>query len=206
MKLLEDPEIVAGLPAPVLLRCASKLGTDLTPDHVLRTVFASLQGQPRVRFGRDDFVLQASSAWMLHLASLNVVYQDEELSNPEVTSNGEYYQLRYAGRFDWGSPLNRTPDDMRFEVRLTYPDHTVIRMVLQPGAGAAAGSVLQSVTSRANGMPPLRISAIEVGDERVPERSSGIDVWPISLGVEASVEETVPIPLPPTVLGEQETF
>ncbi len=208
LRLLDDPEIVAGLPAPVLLRCAAKLGSDVTPEHVLQTVFASLEGQPRVQFGRDDFILRASSAWMLHLASLNVVYQGEELASPEVTSNGAHYQLRYAGRFDWGSPLNHTPDDMRFEVRLTYPDQTVIRMVLQPGVDAAASSVLESVTTRTNGMPPLQISAIEVGDARIPERSSGIDVQPISLGRDRPFEEeeVIPIPLPPTVLGEQEAF
>lgn len=203
LSLLEDPEIVAALPAPVLLRCAAKLGADNTPPHVMRTVFASFQGQPRIQFGRDDFVIQASQAWMLHLASLSVVYQGTELAQPEVTSNGAQYQLRYPGSIEWGSPLNRTPDDMRFEVRLTYPDETVVRMVLKPGA-ASGDALLSSVAPRAAaGVPALRISAIEVGDGRISERSSDLDVRPISLRVEApgELEEPVDIPLPPTVLG-----
>lgn len=208
LSLLQDRELVAGMPAPVLLRCAAKLGTENTPPHVLRTVFASLQGQPRVQFGRDDFILRASSAWMLHLASLNVIYQGNELANPEVTSTGTHYQLRYAGGFEWGSPLNRTPDNMRFEVRLTYPDQTVIRMVLQPGP--VDDSLLPPMAPRVASTPPLRITAIEVGDARTPERSSGLDVRPVSLRVEASavpdVEDPVTIPLPPTVLGDQGEF
>jgi hypothetical protein len=201
LRQLNDPQLVARLPAPVLLRCAARLGQDSTPPDVLRTVVDSLEGQPRVQFGPDDFVLQASSAWLLNLASLRVYYQGEELSNPEVTAGNGRYTVRYASRFDWGNPLGPAPVSPEFEVRLTYPDHTEVRLVLGVSDPAASTPAARIVTSRVTGST-LRIAQIEVGDERTTTTNE-LETSPMPL--ETSVPESatpdltpsVEIPLPP---------
>jgi hypothetical protein len=199
LKRLSDPQFAAAIPAPVLLRCAAKLGPDATPPHVLQAVTASLEGQPRVLFGPDDFVLKASPAWMLHLATIEVRYNGEVLTSPEVTAGGNSYQLRYPGRFEWGNPLGTASPPQAFDVRVSYPDGTEIQLALEP-PGAGGGALPQParvVTSRVGGPATLRIAKIVVAGARTGPQPTinGIEAQP------ASAATTVPygteIPLPP---------
>ena len=169
LRQLGDPQLIARLPAPVLLRCAARLGQDATPPAVLKTVVESLEGQPRIQFGKDEFVLRATSSWLLNLASLRVFHQGEELKSPEVTAGNGHYTLRYATRFDWGNPLGPVSPPSEFELQLTYPDHTEVRLVLAGESGGSMPAAARVVTSRVTGPAPMRITQIEVGDARQPE-------------------------------------
>lgn len=202
LRQLSDPQTVARLPAPVLLRCAARLGQDATPPAVLKSVVDSLEGQPRVQFGPDDFVLKASTSWMLNLASLRVYYQGEELTSPEVTASNGYHSIRYPSRFDWGNPLGPATPASEFELHLTYPDQTEIRLVLGSAESEAAAAP-RIVTSRVTGPAPLRIAQIEVGDARL-NRDAGAATPPSSLAAPDSAAPAadqpmgpVDIPLPP---------
>jgi hypothetical protein len=203
LKLLSNEPVVAAIPAPVLLRCAARLGPDATPPHVLAAVTASLEGQPRVLFGPDDFVLKASPAWMLHLAKIEVRYNGETLTSPEVTAGSNSYQLRYAGRFEWGNPLGTASPPQAFDVHVAYPDGTEIQLALEtpPSGGAAVLSQpARVVTSRVGGPATLRIAKIIVASapSGAPLKT-GVDAQP------ASAATTVPygteIPLPPRETG-----
>jgi hypothetical protein len=194
LRLLADEQVVAQLPAPVLLRCAAFLGAQQTPPHVLRAVTASLEGQPRMLFGPDEFVLRASSTWQLHLASLTVVYDGQELANPEVTAGNGFYQLRYTGRFEWGNPLGSLPPAVRFDVKLTYPDQTVIRLALQPGAAESSTGLPgggKPILAR-NSPATLRIAEIQVGTSRLAVSPAAVPATPAS-----STSPVTDIPLPP---------
>jgi hypothetical protein len=200
LKLLDDRPAVAAIPAPVLLRCAARLGPDATPPHVLAAVTSSLEGQPRVLFGPDDFVLKASPVWMLHLAAIDVRYNGESLTSPEVTAGSNYYQLRYAGRFEWGNPLGTASPPQAFDVHVAYPDGTEIQLALESpssgGGGAALSQPARVVTSRVGGPATLRIAKIVVaGAPPDAPQKTGVDAHP------ASATTTVPygteIPLPP---------
>lgn len=169
LRQLSDPQLIARLPAPVLLRCAARLGQEATPPAVLKTVVESLDGQPRIQFGKDEFVLRASSSWLLNLASLRVYHQGEELTSPEITAGNGQYTIRYPTRFEWGNPLGPASLPSEFELQLTYPDHTEVRLVLAAEPGGSLPAAARVVTSRVTGPTPLRIAQIEVGDARQTE-------------------------------------
>lgn len=202
LQQVQDPQLVARLPAPVLLRCAARLGQEATPPEVLRTVVDSLEGQPKLQFGPDDFILKASSSWLLNLASLQVYYQGEELTSPEVTSGNGHYTIRYASRFDWGNPLAASIATPEFELHLTYPDHTQVRLVLGAGDTAAVNPAARIVTTRTTGSS-LRIAQIEVGDNRTGgaiEEETLIESDVAGSASPANADEPggpVEIPLPP---------
>lgn len=197
LKVLGDPQVVAELPAPVLLRCATRLGPDATPPHVLHSVTASLEGQPRALFGPDDFLLKASPSWMLHLATVEVRYQGELLPTPEVTAGTNSYQLRYAGRFEWGHPLGSAAPAPEFDVQVAYPDGTQVQMTLKsPGATTAGGvpNPARVVATRVGGANSLRIAKIVVSSQRAASvRATGIDALPASATTTSATE----VPLPP---------
>ena len=195
LQQLSDPQIVAGIPAPVLLRCAAALGQERTPPHVLQTVVDSLEGHPRVQFGPDDFVLTASSGWLLNLAVMRVVYRGKELPAPEVTAGNGYYQLRYAGQFDWGNPLGQTEGVADFEVRLSYPDRTEVRLALGSESTTDANGLTRRITARPGSSSTLRISSIEVGTTRVATNPDpDLEAEPVSVD---QGDRPVNIPLPP---------
>lgn len=193
LRVLSDPQVVAELPAPILLRCAARLGPDATPPHLLQTVTASLEGQPRVLFGPDDFLLKASPHWMLHLATIEVRYQGELLPTPEVTAGASSYQLRYTGRFEWGTPLSAAAAP-EFDVRVAYPDGTQVQMALQPAAAGGMPGPARVVATRVGGPSILRIAKLSVSNQRAATvRATGIDALPASATTTSATE----IPLPP---------
>lgn len=130
-KMLDKPEVVAELPAPVLLRCAACLGFEQTPAPVMRTVLASLQVEPRQQFGNDELLVRMSPAWQLHLARVDVQYRGRTLPPVPVERLAEGHQLRFPGRFDFASGPN-SPDDAVVVVNFTYPDQTVLQIAMQP--------------------------------------------------------------------------
>lgn len=205
LRQLNEPQVAAAIPAPVLLRCAARLGQESTPPHVLRAVVSSLEGQPRIQFGPDDFVLRAASSWMLNLATLRIWYKGEELTAPDVSAGNGYHQLRYAGRFDWGNPLDPSQKDLEFELHLSYPDRTEVRLVLKPLSDPAGAGTLtapaRAVTSRVAGGPTLRIAQIVVGDDAaspaapMPGAAASSETGP-------APASAVEIPLPPRIDGE----
>ncbi|MFG0294675.1 MAG: hypothetical protein ACF8PG_02115 [Maioricimonas sp. JB045] len=168
-KVLADREAVAELPAPILLRCAAVMGVEQTPPHVLNTVLASLEAQPRMLFGPDDLVIRASRTWQLHLASLSVWHGGQQLGAPQVAAGNGYYQLRYAGQFDWGSPLSPPPSEMQVALQFTYPDKTQIRLTLLPQAPGPRNGGAPAMTIATSRPAParLQIADIKVDDQRI---------------------------------------
>jgi hypothetical protein len=198
LRQLNDPEVVATIPAPVLLRCSARLGPEATPPHVLRTVVNSLEASPRYQFGQDEFIVRASSSWMFHLATIRVYHHGVELAGPEITSSNGHYQLRFTADSDWGNPLDPTSRAQEFELRLTYPDRTDVQLVLAPNSdlGTAAdglGAPARAVTSRMSGGTTLRIAKIVVEEAKPMDAVRGLE----GAGVATTPVSAVDIPLPP---------
>ena len=206
LRQLSDPQIVALIPPPVLLRCSYQLGAEATPPHVLRAVVDSLEAWPRVQFGRDDFILRASSSWMLNVAAVRVFHQGVELKAQEVTAGNGYHQFRFTPESDWGNPLDSSARNSGFELSLVYPDRTTLRLALGPEselAGRSTGfpSAARAVTARMTGGPTLRIAQIIVADDP----SSGLppvsdlpaDKPSAGAGVAGTPVSAADIPLPP---------
>ena len=150
-KFLENEEVVASLPAPVLLRCAASLGVERTPAPVLKTVIASLQAQPRLQLGRDELVVRMSPTWQLHLARVDLLLNGKPLQPVPVERVDGLHQLRYSGQFASGGLLNSQPEKANIAIRFTYPDETVVNVTFQPnrsGNEGGAGSFNLRAISR----------------------------------------------------------
>lgn len=204
LRQLSDPQIVATIPAPILLRCSARLGKDATPPHVLRTIVNSLEAHPRFQFGQDELVLRAAPTWLLNLATIHVYHDGVELAGPEMTAGNGAQQLRYTADSDWGSPLDPTFKNLSFEMRLVYPDRTAVELSLSSSselAGGAGGfsNPARSVTARMSGAPTLRISRITVADETAAADAPTVtaSISPTSPEPAASSLPAVDIPLPP---------
>ncbi len=173
-QFIAQPEVVAALPAPVLLRCAACLGAEQTPPGALAAVLASLDVQPRLQFGPDELVVRMSPAWQLHLAHVDVSVQGHKLQARPLEHLGGGHQLRFAERFEFGGPLALKSEDVSVDVRFTYPDRTVVQVTVQPDRrpqDMASRIGLVSVPS-ANAHPPatglLKVAGISVNDTPIP--------------------------------------
>lgn len=212
-EFLSNPQVVAELPAPLLLRSAAILGPKSTPDPVLRTVVASLQAQPRLQFGNDELLIRASNVWQLHIAQLRVYHGEEALQPVQVISRDGFHDLRFASIHDWGAPVGgNIGDELQFTLEMTYPDKTMLRMTvagkpLRPSEAPVlfAGT---PVTSQ-----PLRIVEVQVDEKRlafnladlpaepfVPVPPASPDTKPTGpIHTEAAkpiLERILPIPMP----------
>ncbi len=136
-KFLQDREVVAGLPAPVLLRCAACLGPENTPAPVMQAVASSLEAQPRMLIGQDELLVRMSPAWQLHLARLDVAYNGQVLQPVPVEKVGQTHQLRFTGRFSGrGYGRELAPVTVTF----TYPDQTVVSVTLEAKRSPSDGN------------------------------------------------------------------
>ncbi|MDH3717130.1 MAG: hypothetical protein OES79_03320 [Planctomycetota bacterium] len=173
-RFIANPEVVAGLPAPVLLRCAACLGAEQTPPPVLAAVLAALDVQPRLQFGPDELVVRMSPAWQLHLAHVDVSLQGRQLHARPLENVAGAHQLRFAERFEFGGPLAMKSDDVSVEVRFTYPDRTVVQVTIGPDRRqqdiASMIALVQTPASHtrtaATGM--LKVAGIAVNDTPIP--------------------------------------
>lgn len=170
-KLLERPETVAALPAPVLLRCAARLGAAQTPPHVLQAVTASLEVQPRQWFGGDELIVRMSPAWQLHLARVEVSVRGQKLPAVPAERIAEGFQFRYPGRVESGGGRSVT-SPAGVAIALTYPDDTVVQVAFEGGSGDEASrsgngllTVRTGLTRPAGG--GLRISGISVNNAQI---------------------------------------
>ncbi len=129
-QFLAQPETVAALPAPVLLRCAARLGAEQTPQPVLNAILASLDVRPKMHFGPDDLVVRMAPAWQLHLARVDISVQGRPLQPVQGTIVAGRHQFRFANRFEFGTPLAAPNEGIDVGVRFTYPDQTVIHITM----------------------------------------------------------------------------
>ena len=194
-KLLNDQQAVAHLPAPVLLRCAATVGIEHVPPHVMRSVLASLEARPQMAFGPDQLVVRVGHAWQLHLAKISLSQDGRTLADPSVIVGRGYHDLRFAGPFDWGSPLKSQPEPLKLAMALTYPDETVIRLTLtNPSATSPERGGLRITPAS------LRIADVRVAGKTIalrPQEAQRTLEGPVHVEVSRPVIDPDAIPLPP---------
>ena len=169
VKMLNDPETIAQLPAPVLLRCSAWLGYRDTPLAVRRTVLQSMEGTPHFLIGPDEFVLKASPAWQLPLANVKLIHEGQELTPSNFTTlpDGKY-QMRFVSKTDWGNPFH-PPSKLKLSLRLVYPDQTNLQMTLQSPHGQDLGSGISPAKLAGTRISSAAfvITEVTVGEARV---------------------------------------
>ena len=182
VQVLSNPQIVAELPAPLLLRCAASLGEKDTPATVIPAIMASLDAQPQFQFGKDELIVRVSSAWQLHLASMQVFHDEQSLGKPQITALNGQHQLRFTGREDWGAPFEAPSKNLAFRVQLTYPDQTTVQLTLRPDPASKTPVASKPLFSRtAAGVSTsgtMRIADVQIGEERIALGGQGKTVIP----------------------------
>jgi len=208
-QVLSNPQTVAELPAPLLLRCAASLGEKDTPATVIPAIMASLDAQPTFQFGKDELVVRVTSAWQLHLASMQVYYDEQSLGKPQITALNGQHQLRFIGTSDWGAPFEATRKNLAFTVQLTYPDQTTVQLTLRPDPttqpAVAARPLFSRTAAGISTSGTMRIADVQIGEDRIALSSFGKSVIPTSnptrvetskpafpKKAESSEEETLP--------------
>ena len=204
-RVLSNPQTVADLPAPLLLRCAASLGEKDTPATVIPAIMASLDAQPQFQFGKDELLVRVSPAWQLHLASMQVYYENQSLGRPQIASHNGQYQLRFAGRGDWGAPFEAPRQNLAFTVQMTYPDQTVVKLTLRPDPTTPTTTTSRPLFSRtASGVTTtgtMKIADVQIGEQRI---ALGPSVRPDSPTTSPTRIETAKPAFPPPVTPPDE--
>jgi hypothetical protein len=184
VRLLSNPQVVAALPAPVLLRCAACVGIEKTPPQVMETVLASLDVQQRPPFAGDELQVRLSPAWQLHLARVEVAYRGQRLSPSPVERVADAWQLRYSLAGVGGSG-----GDAPVSLRFVYPDETRIEVALQSDAPASAAPSLGFLPLRtsASRSAALKVSSVSINETRIAVGTNSAE-RPYVLPVDVTVE------------------
>lgn len=182
-QVLSNPEAVASLPAPVLLRCVALLGPEETPREVVASVMGTLEGHPQAQFGPDEFLLTAGPGWQLHLATMTLFYGDTPLPAPQMAMRNGQHQLRFVSPVEWGPTITTNQSDLKpFVVQLRYPDDTMIKLTLatNPVAPTTGDNSLPSVlqTGRTLLPPTMHIAEIQVGDAHIAVAGLADELFP----------------------------
>ena len=127
---LSDPEVVRHAAAPAVVRCLARLGTDEMPRVAMAELSRSLAAYPKLTFGADELVISADDRWRLGTASWAFPVLAEAESKPQLMTVRGGLAARFAGGFEWGTPL-RQSEPVEVDVVLTYPDASRVALTLR---------------------------------------------------------------------------
>lgn len=166
---LTDPEWVREVPIPQLILCAAKL-SPATPQPVVDHIQMTMQGAPRLNFGRDDFLLSASPAWQLQNANVALHLGDKTFTNPRVTPGRDSMLVSFDGIAEFGGPVTTTLDDRDIAITIKYPHAAPVKLTLKSG-GTVAGDTLSSLPLAGRSYPVYRATALEQNELRLSLRT-----------------------------------
>ncbi len=169
---LTDPEWVKDISAAQLMLCAAKL-SPAVPLAVTEQLQSSLQGTPRLVFGKDDFVLSASPSWQLQTATIALHIGDKTFTTPRVAAGRDAMLISFDGIAEFGGPLAPIHDDREIAVTIRYPDSAPVRLTLKSRASDARPTVegLGGVSLAGRQHPVFRISSLEQNDVKLTLRT-----------------------------------
>ena len=127
---LTDPEWVKDISAAQLMVCAVKLSPAI-PQPVTDQLQSSLQGTPRLVFGKDDFVLSASPSWQLHTATVALHIGDKTFTTPRIAGGRDAVLVSFDGIAEFGGPLLHAHDDYEVALTIKYPESAPIKLILK---------------------------------------------------------------------------
>lgn len=177
--LLENPDVVRGLPAALLVACAGCFEPDALPAPVTAWLEESLDGCVDLKFGKDDFILRATPAWQLESAQVTLELAGRRFSQPRLVATETHLELHFARVAELGAPLSGRTLAEEPAVEVAYAEGPTLRLRLQRGAAAASSArsyVIPPATARTERpvLPPrggtLHIAAVESLESQVTVR------------------------------------
>jgi hypothetical protein len=168
---LTDPEWVKEIPAAQLMLCAAKLSPSI-PQTVTDQLQTSLQGTPRLVFGKDDFVLSAGPSWQLQNATIALHIGDKTFTSPRIATGRDATLISFDGIAEWGGPLSPISEDREFAVTIRYPDSAPVRLTLKSRGvdSRSTADPAPGVSLAGRQHPVYRITALEQNDMKLSLR------------------------------------
>ncbi|MEK6258808.1 MAG: hypothetical protein AABP62_09315 [Planctomycetota bacterium] len=190
---LTDPEWVKEISAAQLMLCAAKLAPAI-PQPVSDQLQSSLQGTPRLVFGKDDFVLTASPTWQLHTATIALHIGDKTFTTPRVAAGRDAMLISFDGIAEFGGPLAPSQDDREIAVTIKYPDSAPVKLTLKARGGDTRSTAdgLGGVSLAGRPHPVYRVSALEQNDVKLSLRNGpSADITDVLVPVSRSTAKPV---------------
>lgn len=205
---LTDPEWVKDVSAAQLMLCAAKLAPAV-PQPVADQLQSSLQGTPRLVFGKDDFVLSASPSWQLHTATIALHIGDKTFTAPRIAVGRDAMLISFDGIAELGGPLNAQADEREVAVTIRYPDAAPVKLTLKSRVGDSRPSTdaTAGVSLAGRPHPVYRISALEQNDVKLSLRQGPTaDITEITVPVSRTTAKPVLSEESPEGDGEAQTL
>ena len=190
---LTDPEWVKDISAAQLMLCAAKLAPAI-PQPVSDQLQSSLQGTPRLVFGKDDFVLSASPTWHLQTATIALHIGDKTFTSPRVAAGRDAMLISFDGIAEFGGPLAPNQDDREIAVTIKYPDSAPVKLTLKARGGDSRSSTdgVGGVSLSSRQHPVYRVSALEQNDVKLSLRNGpSADITDVLVPVSRSTAKPV---------------
>ena len=190
---LTDPEWVKDISAAQLMLCAAKLAPAI-PQPVSDQLQSSLQGTPRLVFGKDDFVLSASPSWHLQTATIALHIGDKTFTSPRVAAGRDAMLISFDGIAEFGGPLAPNHDDREIAVTIKYPDSPPVKLTLKSRGGDSRSSAdgVGGVSLASRQHPVYRVSALEQNDVKLSLRNGpSADITDVLVPVSRSTTKPV---------------
>lgn len=181
---LTDPEWVREMPIPQLILCAAKL-SPATPQPVVDQIQLTMQGTPRLNFGKDDFLLSASPAWQLQNAQVALHMGDKTFTNPRFTGGRDSMLVSFDGIAEFGGSLTAAVEDRDVAVTIKYPNAASVKLVLRSGGTAVTPNEgFGQLTLAGRSYPVYRATALEHNDLRLSLRTGpSVEITDITVPV-----------------------
>lgn len=168
---LNEPDWVRDIPIPHLILCAAKL-TPSPPQPVIDHIQLTMQGTPRLNFGRDDFLLSASPAWQLQNAQVVLHLGEKTFTNPRFTPGRDSTLVSFDAIAEFGGPIGTAIEDRDVSVTVKYPNSAPVRLTLKSGGTAISQpDALGNLTLAGRSYPVYRATSLEQNELRLSFRS-----------------------------------
>ena len=151
---------------------AGQIASRLTArTSVINHIQLTLQGTPRLNYGRDDFVIAASPAWQLQNATVTLHLGDKTFTNPRIAAFGQEPMLvNFDGIAEFGNRMG-VADERDVAVTIKYPNSAPVKLTLKSGGVTVAPVEGLGLGLAGRPHPIYRVTSLEQNDLRLSLRT-----------------------------------
>lgn len=144
---LADERVLAKVPPPVLIRYASRLNDEETPEVVWTALASSMRIEPQVGYGADSILMTCHPVWGIGRSKIGLHVEGGRIIPGELSRRGEYDVVRFAGVGQFGGVLSGPAKLPPLKLEIQYGDKEPILLAFtnqtqegprHPGAATVA--------------------------------------------------------------------
>lgn len=123
---LADDKVLAKIPPPVLIRYASRLEEQQTPQLLWTALASSMKIEPQVGYGPDGILLTCHPVWGIGRSKIGLHVDGGRIIPGELSRRGEYDVIRFANVGEFGGVLSGPTKLPPLKLEIQYGDKTPI--------------------------------------------------------------------------------